>query len=71
MIRSGGGDFDCTTNVTRAIRGIGPFGEVEETMWPFALDSQLRSLGKHVGEANDLQSLRHLLGKKGRAGVNK
>lgn len=67
----GGGAFDCTTNVTGAIRGIGPFGEVEGTMWPFALDNQLRSLGKHVGEANDLQSLRHLLGKKGRVGVSK
>ncbi|WP_244512644.1 hypothetical protein [Ensifer sp. LC163] len=67
----GGGVFDCTTNVTKAILGIGPFGEVEKTEWPVALDNQLRSLGKHVGEANDVESLRRLMAKKGRVGANK
>ncbi|OCO98903.1 MULTISPECIES: hypothetical protein [unclassified Ensifer] len=67
----GGGAFDCTTNVTEVIRGIGPFGKVEKTMWPVSLDNQLRELGKHVGEANDVQSLRRLMAKKGRMGADK
>lgn len=67
----GGGSIDCTTNVTKAIGGIGPFREVEETRWPFALDNQLRGLGKHVSEADDVRSLRHFLGKKNRVGANK
>ncbi|HEV7321562.1 MAG TPA: hypothetical protein VGO04_23405 [Ensifer sp.] len=67
----GGGFLTCTKNVTEAISGIGPFGEVEENWWPAKLDNQLRSLDKHVGEANDVQSLRHLLAKKNRLGASK
>ncbi len=54
-------DTGCTTGVTEAIRGIGPFGEVEQTMWPTKLDRQLRRMDKHVGEAHDAESLRRLL----------
>ncbi|WOS61347.1 hypothetical protein [Sinorhizobium fredii] len=31
----------CTTGVSRAIDGVGPFGKVDETMWPSKLDEQL------------------------------
>ncbi|WP_429807243.1 hypothetical protein [Ensifer sp. B1-9] len=54
-------DTGCTTGVTEAIKGIGPFGQVEQTMWPTKLDEQLRRMDKHVGEANDVESLRRLL----------
>lgn len=67
----GGGFLTCTKNVTEAISGIGPFVEVDETWWPAKLDSQLRSLNKHVGEAKEVQSLRHLLSKRNRLGANK
>ncbi|ASQ03709.1 hypothetical protein HR059_09360 [Sinorhizobium meliloti WSM1022] len=56
-------DPGCTTGVSEAIRGIGPFRHVEQTMWPTELDSQLKGLRKHVGEAGDLESLRRLLTK--------
>lgn len=59
----GGGFFDCTTNVTRAINGVGPFAEIQETMWPTKLDRQLRQSKRAVGEAYDLESLKQLLSK--------
>ncbi|MGK9199382.1 hypothetical protein [Sinorhizobium meliloti] len=59
----GGGDVDCTYLVSGAIEGIGPFREVQQTMWPVGLDNQLRRLKKHVGEASDPESLRRLLSK--------
>nr|WP_245181237.1 hypothetical protein [Sinorhizobium mexicanum] len=31
----------CTTGVSRAIDGVGPFGKIDETMWPSKLDEQL------------------------------
>lgn len=56
-------DTGCTTGVSEAIKGVGPFRHVEHTMWPTQLDEQLRGLRKHVGEANDVESLRRLLSK--------
>lgn len=54
-------DTGCTTGVTEAIKGIGPFNHLEQTMWPTKLDNQLRGLRKHVGEADDVEGLRRLL----------
>ncbi|OCP23194.1 hypothetical protein BC361_23450 [Ensifer sp. LC54] len=59
----GGGWADCTTLVSKAISGIGPFRDVEETDWPVALDRQLRGLNRHVDEATGLESLRRMLAK--------
>ena len=56
-------DTGCTTGVSEAIKGIGPFHRVEQIMWPTKLDNQLKGLSKHVGEANDVESLRRLLSK--------
>lgn len=54
-------DTGCTTGVTEAIKGIGPFSQVEQTMWPTKLEEQLLRMDKHVGEAKDVESLRRLL----------
>ncbi|KSV89750.1 hypothetical protein [Sinorhizobium sp. GL28] len=59
----GGGWADCTTLVSKAVSGVGPFRGVDETDWPVVLDRQLRGLNRHVDEATDLESLRRVLKK--------
>ncbi|WP_077960809.1 hypothetical protein [Ensifer adhaerens] len=58
-----GGWAGCTTSVSEAVSGVGPFRGVEKTDWPVVLDRQLRGLNRHVGEATDLESLRRVLRK--------
>ncbi len=55
-----GGWAGCTTSVSEAVSGVGPFRGVEKTDWPVVLDRQLRGLNRHVGEATDLESLRRV-----------
>ncbi|WP_065786977.1 MULTISPECIES: hypothetical protein [unclassified Ensifer] len=42
--------WGCTSGVSRAIDGIGPFGKVDETMWPSKLREQFERERRYNGK---------------------